>query len=103
MSEQTQKVVDYLNSAYKCDPAAIHALICINIPCNQELVDHPDVVVSKNNVVGNFTVSTLGLLNGALTASGMKRVAMKWSDTKNKDGRYEFEGFVIADEISQKQ
>lgn len=103
MTEQTQKVVDYLNSAFKSDPAAIHALICINIPCNQELVDHPDVVVNKNNLVGNYMVSTLGFLNGALTASGMKRIAMKWSDTKDKDGRYEFQGFCIAADECQKQ
>lgn len=98
MSEktQTEKVVDSLNQAYKDDPDAIYALLCMRVPCNQKLVDHPDVVVGKNNITGGWTVSPLGAINGVLTAAGMKRIAMKWSDIKKADGTYDFLGFCIA-------
>lgn len=95
---QIEKIVDCLNSAYAADPDAIHALIAFNrIPCNQKLVDHPDVVVGKNNITGGWTVGSLGLLNGALTAAGLPRVAIKWSDIKNEKGIYDFLGFCVYD------
>lgn len=91
-----QAIVDSLNQAYRDDPDAIHALMCNHVPCNQKLVDHPHVIVGKNNITGGWKVSTLGVINGALVAAGMPRIAMKWSEVKNKDGFYDFEGFCVA-------
>jgi hypothetical protein len=92
--EQIQKVIDYLNSAFAADPDAMHAMIAMNrVPCNQAMADHPDVVVGKNFITGGWTVGTLGLINGALTSMGLPRVAIKWSDTKDENGRYQFLGF----------
>jgi hypothetical protein len=95
MSEksQTEKIIDSLNSAYKADPGAIHSLICNVVPCNSALVDHPNVVVAENQVTKQYTVGALGLVNGVLSAAGLPLVAIKWSDTKDKDGRYTFLGF----------
>lgn len=61
-----EKFVDVLNSAYDADPAAIHALLCNRVPCNQELADHPSIVVVENKATPDpgYTVGLLGILNG---------------------------------------
>lgn len=90
------KVVDYLNSALKADPGAIHALCCIHVPCNKKLVDHPHVVVHKSNTTNTFNVGMLGVMNGLMTSLGLPRIAMKWMPIA-KSNNFEFKGFIIAD------
>lgn len=87
------KMIDCLNRAFSNDPAAIHALICNRVPCNQELAEHPNIPVDINVVGTGFSVGALGLLNGALDAAGMQKIAIKMSDEKDEFGRAKMLGF----------
>ena len=73
--------LEVLNTAYQADPAAIHALICNRVPCNEALANHPDVTVSENLVVGEgYVVSMLGVINGICSSLTGKLVAAVFSD-----------------------
>lgn len=100
-----QAVLGCLNSALKADPAAIHALVCNRVPCNQKLVDHPHVVVGLSQATGTHDVGAIGLLNGVLTSVGLDRIAQNWEETAEKwpDGKpkLRFTGFVVAGAESQ--
>lgn len=71
-----------LNEAYAADPAAIHALICNRVPCNQALADHPTIQVEVNRVAAgeSYAVGMLGVINGLVEATTGERVAVMWSD-----------------------
>jgi hypothetical protein len=90
--------VDALNAAFAADPNAIHALLCNRVPCNTELADDPHVVCETTPPLGDaketYHVGALGLINAALTASGLPRVAAKYSDTTDEYGRAALLGFV---------
>lgn len=76
-----ETAVRILNEAFAADPAAIHALQCIRIPCGNALVDHPTVIVDGAHAVGKpeqATIGLLGLLNGVLEAMTGKRAATHW-------------------------
>ena len=87
-----------LNEAYEADPAAMHALVCNEVPCNRELADHPHVYVSVNRVVPTpfdtlgFSVGMLGVVNGVVHALTGKYVQLRWSD-KDDEGRSRCLGF----------
>lgn len=87
--------VEVLQSAYDADPAAIHALICNRVPCNNALADHPTVVVDANRVaVGeSYAVGLLGVLNGVCTALTDKRVAVHFSEAADEEGCRRILGF----------
>lgn len=95
-----EAILDCLNSAYNADPHAFHALLLNVVPANKGLLDHPHIVVNAN-LEPYVTVGLLGVINGVLTAAGLKRIAGKWSDQKNEKGHYTFLGFKVADEICQ--
>ena len=97
---QMDNILGCLNSAYKADPGAMHALLCNIAPANQNLVDHPHVVVEMR-LKGLTTVGMLGVINGVLTSMGFTRIATKFSDTKDENGQYEFLGFVRYEENPQ--
>ena len=97
MALEITTVVDYLNSIYKADPAAVHALVCNRVPCNRNITEHPHAVVESIKVLPGDTdaIGILGVINGLLTSNGLPRVATEWSND-NK-----FVGFRIADKASQ--
>lgn len=86
---------EVLNMAFKADPNAMHALICNRVPCNRSLADDPFVQVDESPVLpdGNFQVGALGLVNAVLAANDLPRVAAKFSDEKDSEGRAKFLGF----------
>ena len=101
-NDRLQSVLDCLNTAYSADPRAISTLMCNLTSCNKKLVDHPHIVVQSNvGLCSMDAVSTLGMINGVLTAAGLPRVTIKWSDKKNLDNRYTFQGFVKAGDSAQ--
>ena len=101
MSDFTAKAIEALNQAYRADPNAIHSLMCNSVPCNQDLADDPNIIVSDNPIdtTNNFRVSALGLINGIFKANGLPFIAMKWAETDitNKFERY-FVGFCVYGE-----
>lgn len=70
----SDKILEVLNSAVKADKNAIHALLCNRVPCNEQLADHPTIVVLESP--GGFQVGLLGIINGISD----KRIVAKWSD-----------------------
>jgi hypothetical protein len=84
-----------LNRAFQDDPSAIHALLCNRVPCNDQLVDHPTVQVESNELLGktSYTVGALGVLNGVIEALTGERVASKWNEERDAEGRSRLLGF----------
>ena len=97
---QINQILECLNSAYKADKNAIHALLCNVVPTNQAMEDHPHIVVGGPDPKFK-TLGLLGVINGVLTSAGLPRVASKWSETKDEFGRHTFEGFCIYTEPKQ--
>ncbi len=87
-------ILTYLNDAFKADPNAIHVLFANRVPCNMTLADHPLVQVAENRALmgvgDNFTVGSLGVINGMLTALGYDKIAMSFTT----DTIPQFIGFV---------
>jgi len=97
MGEATvNKTVEVLNSAFKADPNAMHALMCNRVPCNKLLADDPYIPVDTTPVLDgeNFQIGTLGLLNGVLEANGLSKVGMIFSEDVDEKGRRKFLGFI---------
>lgn len=73
-----------LNDAFAADPAAMHAMLCNRVPCNQALADHPSVVVTELPMLKTpspqYAITTLGLINGVLSPLTGKRVMSVWDD-----------------------
>lgn len=59
-------VLEVLNGAVKTDPQAMRALIETRVPCNQALLDHPDIQVltAPSGADHAGLVGFLGMLNG---------------------------------------
>jgi hypothetical protein len=76
-------VVTYLNSLVEADPLAIRAMLCIRIPCNEELADHPTAQIDGEWPQG-YTVGVMGIINGifGIDDDGCGKI----SYTMNKDG-----------------
>ena len=87
--------VKVLESAFKADPNAIHALVCNRVPCNQALADDPYIPVDIVPVLsdGCYQIGALGLINGILEANGLPKVAMKFSEEVDAKGRAKLLGF----------
>jgi hypothetical protein len=80
-----EAVVATLNEAFRLDPAALHAMICNRVPCNQALAEHPTIVVGDcyygDERVQHFNLGFVGLLNGILGDMGIEdRIGWKVSD-----------------------
>jgi hypothetical protein len=80
------KTVEILNRAFASDPNAMHVLMCNYVPCNEKLADDEHIIVINPPALdwGNFRVGFLGLLNGILAANGLPKVAMMWSEDREK-------------------
>lgn len=92
MNPLLQTAVDVMNEAWKLDPLAVRAMLINVIPCNVALADHPHILVDKYDE--GYVIRELGLINGILEAMGLGRVAAKWSDTADAEGKYTFLGFT---------
>jgi len=76
--------IEYLNSTCESDPLAIRALLCLRIPCNQALADHPTAQVNDNWPEGD-TISIIDLLNGLFDVDnrGWGAISYLISDDEN--------------------
>lgn len=93
-----RQAVRVLNEAFRADPAAVHALICNRVPCNETLADHPTIVVSsvRTSAGGeHYNVGPLGILNGVLGTDHLA-IGSMWSDPA-AEGEREFMGFTVID------
>lgn len=81
-----------LNEAYAADPAAMHAMVNLRVPCNDALADHPTIQVGANQFSDalRFDVGIVGILNGIFEAATGERLAVSISD----DGEGIVVGFV---------
>lgn len=88
--------IGVLTSACEADPAAMHALICNRVPCNQTLADHPTIPVDVNLVAAgeSYAVGMLGVINGICEEVTGKRVAVMFSDPPDDEGRRKIVGFT---------
>ena len=59
-----EKIVELLNEVFKINPAAIDSLICLRVPVNQELMNHPYIQVSTKSKDKFPVFGMLGFLNG---------------------------------------
>ena len=87
MSAEMSIVARRLDTAFHKDPEAIHSLLSDKAVCRQCLAADRFVMCESNPVLGFpcWTVSALGLLNGALLAAGLPAVIGKFID--GKDGK----------------
>lgn len=85
MNEQLETtIVRLLNSAYKADPEAVHALLVNRVPCNKELSDHPYIQVHRSQTLDDnaYNVGLLGIINGILSFRDRPFIQAKWEDGK---------------------
>ena len=87
----TDAAIDVLNRAFAADPAAIHSLLCVRIPCNRAMADDPTVVVEQGHV--GYTLDVMGLINGLLGELDRALVATRVDDEPDLDGTYRLLGF----------
>lgn len=92
-----------LNESFADDPNAIHSLSVNRVPCNQALADHPSVVVDAPPTIGDssdplYQVGMIGILNGILAVFGSKRLAIKFTDDKDNEGRHKMVGFCVVED-----
>ncbi|MFA5376044.1 MAG: hypothetical protein WC455_09895 [Dehalococcoidia bacterium] len=93
----TDAMVDILNQAFEADPGAMHALLCNCVPANQGLIEMPHILVDAYN--DQFkTLSMMGVINGMLSAAGLPKVAIKWSEERDEKGRCKLLGFCVYEE-----
>lgn len=94
--ELADRAVKCLNGAFLADPGAFYALIVNRVPCNQKLCDDPYIVVDHPPVLeqpGIYSVGMGGVLAGIFDAMGLPKIATKWSDEIDEDGRKKLVGF----------
>jgi hypothetical protein len=68
----TDDLIKFLNSLVEIDPYAMAELLCVRVPCNQTLANHPSVQVAAGGersgytviAPNSFRVGMLGVLNG---------------------------------------
>jgi hypothetical protein len=67
---ETDDLIAFLNSLVEIDPYAMTELLCIRVPCNEQLANHPSVQVAGERSGATFIapntwrVGILGVLNG---------------------------------------
>lgn len=92
-----QETVDFLNELLKIDSKAIESLFNIRIFCNNDMMEHPTVQVSKvNEELGQLGI--IGILNGLFKTDryGWGHIAVSY----NKNKIEEFK--VLTDEYVKK-
>lgn len=68
-------VVNLLNEAFKLDPEALEKLAFARVKCNEDLANHPTIVVYQAAEGSRCEVGLLGILNG-LFGTSEERIAM---------------------------
>jgi hypothetical protein len=104
LAHASERIVAALNFAFNSDPSAMYALVSNRVPCNGLLAADPNIVVDDSPVLyvkGGpfFTVGALGLLNGCLAVAGLPKVAARFSDKRDADGRAKLIGFTLYDDV----
>ena len=69
---ETDELIAFLNSLVAIDPYAVAELLCVRVPCNEAMAEHPSVQVFVGGercgptfvAPGQFRVGMLGVLNG---------------------------------------
>lgn len=90
-------MLDILNEAFAVAPGEMHALICNCVPANQGLIEMPHILVDAYS--DQFkTLSMMGVINGMLSAAGLFKVAIKWSEDRDERGAFELLGFRVYEE-----
>lgn len=79
------RIVEALDTAFKSDPQAIHALISCYVPCNRALADDPHVQVWSPDMESEPVVRPIGLINGVLAAAGLPLISGVWEAGVNSD------------------
>lgn len=69
-----------LNEATAADAAAIQTLVEGRVRCGIDLADHPTIQVAEAGP-GQFSVGTLGILNGVLERLTGERIAASYDET----------------------
>jgi hypothetical protein len=64
----TQAIVDLLNEALRCDPAALSVLLFHRVAVNKRITDHPTIICAPRG--NSSTLCPLGLLNGVAGLDG---------------------------------
>lgn len=97
MDIKLNKIVGILNDLYKLDPAAADVLICLRVPVNTAVRDHPTIQVLCKNTEGTYpTLGILGIINGFISETGQVIVADFDVD------KHTLVGFRLTDLQSQK-
>lgn len=99
MKAKIKLVLDALNDAFKRDPAAVEKLFRHREECNRQLADHP-TVQAKESTIGRppesfYSVSALGMLNGALEPLTGERIAIVITDKDDPQGAGKMLGFAV--------
>ena len=92
MSSAVDKAIEVLNRAIQKDPDAIRRLFKVQIECNEELLNDPDIQIK---VEGNKCfIRPLGLINGLFGAAedGFGKIVAICSDESG-----DFQKFVKYD------
>lgn len=67
MEDPVDRAIRVLNRLLKTDPEACKAFIEQEVPCNDALVDDPDIMVGRSED-GSNRIRPLGMINGILGA-----------------------------------
>lgn len=100
LSERTVRlgdIVRILNEAVALDPVAMYFLRCQRVQANQNLADHPTIIVGVPQPIeeqGIYMLTFLGLLNGVAAEVGAA-VAEMYTDDIEKPM---FCGYTLIDE-----
>lgn len=75
------KIVELLNEVIKIDSAAIDSLICLRVPVNIDLMNHPNIQVSCKSNKQFPVFGMLGFLNGLSTKYDNKYIIANYDET----------------------
>ena len=100
-TELEESILRTLQSAFDADPSAMRSLVVNRVPCNQELADHPSIVVSDVPIPGppRFEVGLIGVIVGLMCDAGCRRVVGWKFDKPAEDSPdlAKFLGFALVE------
>lgn len=77
----THTVLAVLNDAFRLDAPAVAALLQACVPVNNELAEHPHIVVYETDKLPDnpLLMNPLGVINGVLSAAGAPLIQLDWA------------------------